>query len=161
MIYLILLICIGFFAFLALKQVASQITSWQSRLAALKPPDPEAAPAAGLASWIALAILPLGIAVSAWLLPQRGVADFLQAMYAADDGLTWLDQGNPARAITDLQQAVALRPGDAFFHDQLGWAFLDGKQPQNALSEFQIAQRIKANDFQSQAGLGYAYFGLN
>jgi tetratricopeptide (TPR) repeat protein len=161
MIYLILLICMAFFALLALKQAASQITSWQSRLAELKPPDSEAAQGAGFACWIALIIVPLGIALTAWLLPQRGVADFLQAMYAADDGLTWLDQGNPARAITALQQAVALRPGDAFFHDQLGWAFLEGKQPQNALGEFQTAQGIKASDYLAQAGLGYAYIGLN
>jgi Tfp pilus assembly protein PilF len=80
----------------------------------------------------------------------------LQAQNAYERGLTQAKQGQSALALSSLQEAIALDPGSALYHDSLGLLLLDLGQVDKALAELTKSTELDPSRGDSLFHLGTA-----
>ena len=80
----------------------------------------------------------------------------LQAQNAYERGLTQAKQGQSALALSSLQEAIALDPGSALYHDSLGLLLLDLGRVDLALAELTKSTELDPNRGDSLFHLGTA-----
>jgi len=80
----------------------------------------------------------------------------LQAQNAYERGLTQAKQGQSALALSSLQEAIALDPGSALYHDSLGLLLLDLGRVDLALPELTKSTELDPNRGDSLFHLGTA-----
>jgi tetratricopeptide (TPR) repeat protein len=80
----------------------------------------------------------------------------LQAQNAYERGLTQAKQGQSALALSSLQEAIALDPGSALYHDSLGLLLLDLGQINPAIAELTKASELDPSRGDSLFHLGTA-----
>jgi len=106
---------------------------------------------AGAALWAA-AVLLGGCATGKEAQVKR-----LQAQAAYERGLKDLEEGRTALGLAALQEAVALDPSTALYHNALGVVYLDLKQQREALVELKRAVDLDPNYGDALHSLGVAY----
>ena len=80
----------------------------------------------------------------------------LQAQNAYERGLTQAKQGQSALALSSLQEATALDPGSALYHDSLGLVWLDVGRVDSAIQELTKSVELDPNRGDSLFHLGTA-----
>ena len=85
-------------------------------------------------SFVLVAVVLAGCAAS-----KAGEVERLRARAAHERGLTALADRQRGEALVALQEAVALDPGDARYHDSLGLLLLDLGQVDQAMEQFKKA----------------------
>lgn len=65
-------------------------------------------------------------------------------------------QNNLKRALSAMDQAIGLRPGDPYLHELKGQILIDNGQQNTAVSSYKRAQSLAPNDSLISAGLGRA-----
>jgi tetratricopeptide (TPR) repeat protein len=80
----------------------------------------------------------------------------LQAQNAYERGLTQARQGQSSLALSSLQEAVALDPGSALYHDSLGLMLLDFGRIDQAIAELNTSVELDPNRGDSMFHLGTA-----
>ena len=81
----------------------------------------------------------------------------LQAQNAYERGLTQAKQGQSALALSSLQEATALDPGSALYHDSLGLLLLDLGRVDLAVAELTKSVELEPNRGDSLFHLGTAF----
>jgi len=80
----------------------------------------------------------------------------LQAQNAYERGLTQARQGQSSLALSSLQEAVALDPGAALYHDSLGLLLLDFGRVDQAIAELNTSVELDPNRGDTLFHLGTA-----
>jgi len=90
----------------------------------------------------------------------RHALEVTQNNYIAhnDLGITLLNKGQTAEAISHFQEAIRLKPNYAEIHGNLGLALLKNGQTDEAMDQFQEAVRLKSDDANAHYDLGGALF---
>lgn len=81
----------------------------------------------------------------------------LQAQAAYERGLKDLEEGRMSLGLAALQEAVALDPSTALYHNALGVVYLNLKRQPEALEELRRAVELDGNYGEALHNLGVAY----
>jgi len=82
------------------------------------------------------------------------------AYRAYDEGVNALAKGDAATATARAEQALAIEPREALFHELLGDVSLSQKRPEQALPHYARAMELNPNYFKPVAQTGIALFNL-
>jgi predicted Zn-dependent protease len=82
------------------------------------------------------------------------------AYEAYDEGVKALAKGDAATATARAQQAMAIEPREALFHELLGDASMSQKHPEQALPHYARAMELNPNYFKPVVQTGIALFNL-
>ena len=107
-------------------------------------------------SFVLVAVVLAGCAAS-----KAGEVERLRARAAHERGLTALADRQRGEALVALQEAVALDPGDARYHDSLGLLLLDLGQVDQAMEQFKKALDVDPQLADSHFHLGTALAEAN
>lgn len=80
----------------------------------------------------------------------------LQAQAAYEQGIKHLQDNRTSLGLVSLQQAIALEPDNAIYHNALGVLFLDLRRPVDAQAEFQKAADLDPSYAEAHHNLGLA-----
>ena len=82
------------------------------------------------------------------------------AYKAYDEGVKALSKGDAATATARAQQAMAIEPREALFHELLGDVSMSEKRPEQALPHYARAMELNPNYFKPVVQTGIALFNL-